>query len=297
MTSKVFILKYPVKELLQLVILFLLLSTLNAKLLLAETINSIVATVESQSITDYDLKKSPLKKSPNLLDQEIFAKLIKLDAKRHGITTNTEEINYYLGQVAYNQGLTTAELLQQQKAKGLSAEAVRSEMELEILKQKLAMKLFQNSKSVLGEKKSGSDISKVNLSQIVIDLSKHDLAEAEERVKKIEEGFENGQTFELLVEEYSDAIDKTEKGLLGELNWKDLDPNFRIELEKISPSEITAPIKKGTFLFIFKLNQVTTFEEIDETEVEQELSPAEINSLLKEYFSKDLYKNYLIDKK
>ncbi len=264
----------------------------------AETINSIVATVETQSITDYDLKKSPVKKSPTLLDQEIFTKLIKLDAKRNGIATNDEEVNFYLEQVAKNQGLTREELFQEQNSKGLSAEAVRAEMELEILKQKLAMKLFQNSKSTLDKQQLAAKIAKVDLSQIIIDLSKHDSSEAKELVSKIELGYENGQTFELLVEQYSDAVNKKDKGLLGELSWKDLDQSFKAELEKISSGELTPPIKKGNLIFIFKLNHIISSAEAAASgEPEQELSPAEINSLLKEYFSKELYKNYLVDKK
>ncbi len=262
---------------------------------MAETINSIVATVESQSITDYDLKKSSIQKSPEQLDQEIFSKLIRLDAQCHGINTNAEEVNFYLEQIAKNQGQTSEELFSTQLDQGQSPEAVRKEMELEILKQKLAQKLFQNSKN--GLEQNSESIAKVNLSQIIIDRTKHEEAKADELAQKVIDGYDSGQTFELLVEQFSDASNKEDKGNLGELNWSDLDPNFRKELEVISPDQLTKPITKENLIFIFKLNEIIKSDELDPDEAKAELSPAETNRLLRDYFSKDLYKNYLIDKK
>lgn len=87
----------------------------------------------------------------------------------------------------------------------------------------------------------------MNVSHILV---KH-FFEAEDLIRKLKEG----KSFESLARQYSLCSSAEIGGWLGDLSGKNIDPNFKLAMENLKPSEISPPIKTKFGFHLIKIEE------------------------------------------
>ena len=221
--------------------------------------NKIIASVNRNAITESDLRnlqgKSTNTERQLLIQDLIFNTTIEEESKRLKITVTAED-NKLAPELSNN----------------------------EILKQKLAKKVFQDQIQVSdqeiteeltnrGLEKDGTKL--VNLMQITIDSENNQLA------KQIQEA-KTAEQFALL------------GGKIGLISTEDLNPLVIKELDSISPGEVSQGLNsnnKTTYFFL--LGQLENKSQIKE-HLRRTLAQEKFQTKIVEYFSRDIYKKHQI---
>lgn len=96
--------------------------------------------------------------------------------------------------------------------------------------------------------------------------------EARERVNSIRQRALNGESYEKLAAELSDAPSKANSGLIGPLSVSDLSPELQKVLDAMKPGDITAPLRGARGYQLLKLESATSAEIKPFEEAREEIS-------------------------
>lgn len=285
-----------------------------AGLTYAKICNRIVAFVNDDIITLHELRSKIkemtgvdpdtikdrekfLKVRHYVLQTLIDEKITHAKAKELGITISDAEIDNEIERIKKDNNLTQEQLLENLKAQGITYEAFRKRIRNDIEQMRLTQ--FEvNSKIVISEEaiqkyyedhkdefKTGN---KVHLATIIlIQQDKSDRAEAMSLSKKAEvilARLKNGQNFGKLAAEFSEGPGADDGGDLGVFDISNLDPVLRAVVEKMSPGEVSRPIKRSFGIQIIKV--------IDKQEASNQLSASIRNSIRQRLYRIEIKKRY-----
>ncbi len=285
-----------------------------AGLTYAKICNRIVAFVNDDIITLHELRSKIkemtgvdpdtikdrekfLKVRHYVLQTLIDEKITHAKAKELGITISDAEIDNEIERIKKDNNLTQEQLLENLKAQGITYEAFRKRIRNDIEQMRLTQ--FEvNSKIVISEEaiqkyyedhkdefKTGN---KVHLATIIlIQQDKSDRAEAMSLSKKAEvilARLKNGQKFGKLAAEFSEGPGADDGGDLGVFDISNLDPVLRAVVEKMSPGEVSRPIKRSFGIQIIKV--------IDKQEASNQLSASIRNSIRQRLYRIEIKKRY-----
>ena len=285
-----------------------------AGLTYAKICNRIVAFVNDDIITLHELRnkiKEMTGVDPDTIkDREKFLKIrhyvlqtlidekiTHAKAKELGITISDAEIDNEIERIKKDNNLTQEQLLENLKTQGVTYETFRKRIRNDIEQMRLTQ--FEvNSKIVISEEaiqkyyedhkdefKTGN---KVHLATIIlIQQDKADRAEAMSLSKKAEvilTRLKNGQKFGRLAAEFSEGPGADDGGDLGVFDISNLDPVLRSVVEKMSPGEVSRPIKRSFGIQIIKV--------IDKQEASNQLSASIRNSIRQRLYRIEIKKRY-----
>jgi peptidyl-prolyl cis-trans isomerase SurA len=114
--------------------------------------------------------------------------------------------------------------------------------------------------------------------------------EAREKIQSIRQRALNGESYEKLASELSDAPSKANGGLIGPLSLSDLSPDLQKLLESMKPGDITQPLRGAKGYQILKLESATTAETKSFEDAREEISNRVFTDKRREEFEKYLEK-------
>lgn len=254
----------------------------------AEVVNGIAAKVDDEIITINELNTAyeQAQRAARILGNTVPSKkevmrnlvdnlLIKREAEARGLVVTDEEIDKIIENIKKQGDLTDDEFKQQLIQEGLTYEGLREKYRIELLKSRLINQMASSSLHEIDEKEINdfyndpanrtllSVPSIVKLAEIFLplapDASYKEAVEAKKRANDIYDAVKNGQSFEGLVVQYSQAPNRESEGYLGSYTKDQLsvflkpeDVNFIFSLKG---GDVTPPIRLQDGYYIFKVRE------------------------------------------
>jgi peptidyl-prolyl cis-trans isomerase SurA len=237
----------------------------------AEITNRVVATVNSDIITLYELNRSiegmtglsvPALKLQDeerfyqvrraVLNSLINQKIAEQQVQKLEIKVTQRDIDEAIERMKRENRITQEELLFSLRSKGITLEDYRQQLKREIERARL-VDYEVKSKIVITEKDlrdyyqdhadQFSETHKVKLARILLKTGnpadKEEMARAKERGEDILRKLGEGSTFPDLAREYSQGPAGPEGGCLGWIVFDQLDPSLKKRIAQLSPGEYT----------------------------------------------------------
>ncbi len=257
---------------------FICLLSLSGTPVRAESVlNKIVAFVNGEIITQYDLqaavapellrtglsrKNSAHAESIAAMEKKVLETLITdelfvQEAEQYGLTVKDSEVENEIRKMAQQNGMTLEEAKDQMKADGVSYDTFADKIRKNIIRSRLLA--FMVSRKVVVTKE---DV------QAYYDEHKADFASARKVAVKmlvfaantdaaaILEQIRGGSlSFEDAVAQYSIGPAKDQGGLMGDLAWADLSDAWRTALSPLSEGQVSDLVRQGAQTMVLKLDR------------------------------------------
>jgi len=251
--------------------------------------NKIIATVNNEIITSYELKNKIMtflilnKKEINQeninnfknqsLKTLITIKIKKDELNKYGLLSNDIDTSKFIERISKNYNYSLEEFKKKFSDNNLSYELYLDEVKIELLWQKLIMQLYGNKVKV-DENEVDEELQKIIDNQK--DIIEYRLSEIEMQVdddKKINEMVEeikseiNKDGFKNTAIKYSISSTSLEGGEIGWVNAKSLSNNILSIISNMKLKEVSKPILQNNSILFLKLEEI------------KKLDPLKINSI------------------
>jgi peptidyl-prolyl cis-trans isomerase SurA len=255
--------------------------SLPATPVFAEVVDKIVATVNHEPVTLYELEKAmanlskeALKKTSGgkkednsdlkrmALDHLIDEALINQEVEKLGIQVTDEEVSRAIKSVLERNNLTQAALQKELAAKGTRFEDYREDIRSQLrrfkfISQTMGSKVKVNDEDVEAFYEQNSDkiqgAQEVRISQIVIPLtptaSDEELKRAQGKAGEVYQKAKGGGNFDALMKQYGGEG----SGDLGKVSFSGISPQVANELQKLDAGQVTEPIRTQAGFLVVKL--------------------------------------------
>jgi peptidyl-prolyl cis-trans isomerase SurA len=282
-------------------IILTILLILLAEVSLAKNVNRIVAKVNDEIITYFELSQTALPLLDRLkeaysgevldkklkegqsyvLNQMIDMKLIQQQAKKFGIEVNDQDAERQIEDIRQKQNLTKEQLELALSREGLSLEEYRSEVKKRILTTRYVEQLVRKRIKVNEEKlrnyyqqnrthfrpKNGGLVRVSDLFLAYPDDPEKALGDVREKGEELLKRLQKGEDFAELARKYSQSSTASDGGDLGFLKLGEMLPQFQEAIAKLTTGQISGIIQTPKGLHILKLNeesgtQPPPFEEV-----------------------------------
>ncbi|MBW2022277.1 MAG: peptidylprolyl isomerase [Deltaproteobacteria bacterium] len=276
-------------------------SLLSPQRITAEVCDRIVAVVEDDLVTLYELnkrirqltgmdpnelerqdKEKYIKTRQRVLDYLIDEKITNKKIKELGIEVTDKEVDQAIEKIKKDNHLTQEGLIAALKAQGMTyveyRKKVKTDLErMQLINFEVKSKIIIKEKDVKKYYEQHPDQFKVKgslrLAMIFIPLDGNGDYEARKQldstVKTIYERLKSGEQFGDLAQQYSKGPGASEGGDIGEFNPASLDPNIRNAIDNLKEGQISKPIYRPNGVQIIKLvrrykGPVRPYEEVKE---------------------------------
>ncbi len=301
------------KELLKIILLIICLNiNINA---VAETKNKIIASVDNQIVSSYELKnkvKTTLflanqnfnQENVNLIKQKALQQLIDYKLKKDQVTNfgvqlnNNIQINNHLNNLSLKYDTDIEGMKNIFRVNGLDFEIYLDEVRTEFNWQKLIFDRYKN-KILLNEQEIEAELSNVLKSQS--DLQEYKLAEIElplinssddkNTIKDVNNEITK-VSFESAAIKYSISTSSSDGGDIGWINAKSLSNEMLSIISKMKVGEISQPVIRTNRIIILKLldQKKININKIDLDELRKKIIKKKKNQLLNLYSNNHLSK-------
>jgi peptidyl-prolyl cis-trans isomerase SurA len=290
----------------------------------ADLVNRVVATVDGDPITMYELESFIGNRSPELdragiktkkdaLDALITEKLLTKEIAAQKIAVRDEEIDHYIKQVRGQNRLSDKQLKDALEQEGVSFDTYRAQVKKEIEKLQLLNKEIRGRVNITPEdieryyeahKKDYYLSSRVRLRHIVLRLTPNaprevveaTFARARELRKRLVDGKEE---FAKLAKLYSEDAAAAQGGDLGEIDPAQVLPQFEAVLPTLQEAEVSQPIRTDVGVHLIQVEKRTAEGYRPVAAVSKEIKDKLYNEALEaryaRWLSEDLKKRHYVE--
>ncbi len=270
---------------------FLLLLLLAATApLMAQTISSVAAVVNTEIITTYQLDRAVkrlvsnqnLSRNPSdqelqklrqeVLDQLISERLLQQRSKELGLSVTAQEVDAAVDDVMASNNLDATSLETALAAEGMTLESYRQQIHDEIMRYKLmSQEVNYRAQVTSGEIRRYFDenidqfdtqarlfVSRISFA-LPADRSNSDLTHVKEQANKIRQRLLDGASFDTVLAEAGDMADGE---IMGELVLSDLAAPLQETLQDLTTGDISVPTEFNQQLHLFIINDRRSGEEL-----------------------------------
>ena len=266
--------------------IFLINSVLTAQKYIE--IDSIIAIVETQSITNLELnkKKRDIRKALSQqekvipddkkitklsLDQLITEKLVAEYGLMQGISISEEQLNNVMNNIAKNNNFSNEELIKEIEKDGSSYSGFRDDIRMQLLFDQVKKRIISVSIKISEfeidnfiELQKERTPTKYNYSHIFIENIKNDfddveVEETKNKLKKVMKQLKENN-FDKVAMDYSDGPMAENGGLMGSKIINEIPDIFVESLKSMNEGDISKTIKSSGGYHFIKLNQIEEFE-------------------------------------
>jgi peptidyl-prolyl cis-trans isomerase SurA len=280
----------------------------------AEVVNRIVASVDGEPITLYELNKFIKEKSAQVpgmqavsekdaLQALITEKLVQKEVVARGIRIRDEDIDHYIDRIKQQNHIDDDQLREALKQQGLDYDTYRKQIREEIEKVQLLNKEIRGKVTVSPEdvtryyeahKQDYGRPGLIKVRQITLRLDPNapePVATAVlERVEDIRKRLVKGEDFATLAKQVSEDPLAAEGGDLGELEPSKLLPEFEAPLSRMKEGEISEPIRSKMGVHLLKLEK-----RIDEAFQPESEVAADIKEKLYDEALEERYRRWILE--
>jgi peptidyl-prolyl cis-trans isomerase SurA len=290
-----------------------------------EVIDRIVASVDGDPITLYELREYQAKQSKvnsraseasddEVLQALITEKLVGREILARGIRVRDEDIDRYIDRIKQQNHLDDEGLKKALAQQGMDYEKYREQIRKEIEKVQLLNREIRGKVNVSPEdvhryyeahKKDYEQAGGVKLRQITLRLSEdapEELVKAvTDRLSAIRARVVKGEDFAKVAKEVSEDPLAPEGGDLGEVQPEKLVPELETAVAKLKDGEVSEPIRTNMGLSIVKLEKRIPVGYRPEEEVAADIKDKLYNEALDERYKRwlleDIQKNHYVETK
>jgi parvulin-like peptidyl-prolyl isomerase len=289
----------------------------------AEVVNRIVASVDGDPITLYELNSFVKEKSaqvPNMrtvsdkdaLQALITEKLVQKEIVARGIRIRDEDIDHYIDRIKQQNHIDDAQLREALKQQGLDYDKYRQQIREEIEKVQLLNKQIRAKVTVSPEdvtryyeahKKDYERPGMIKVRQITLRLDSdapEPIATAVmDRVEQIRKRLVDGEDFAAVAKQVSEDPLAAEGGDLGELEPSKLLPEFEGPLSKMNEGDVSEPIRTKMGVHLLKLEKRIAVAHQPESEVaadiKEKLYSEELDERYRRWILEDIQKHHYVE--
>ena len=291
----------------------------------AEVLDRIVASVDGEPITLYELHQYQTKQAsviPNaaqaresdVLQALITEKLVAREILARGIRVRDEDIDRYIDRIKQQNHLDDAALKEALSKQGMDYAKYRDQIRKEIEKVQLLNREIRGKVNVTPEdvhrfyeahKKDYEQPGGVKLRQITLKLSQDAPEEISktivDRLNGIRARVVKGEDFAKVAKEVSEDPLAPDGGDLGEVQPEKLVPEFETAIAKLKEGEVSEPIRTNMGVHLVKLEKRIPVGYRPEEEVAADIKDKLYNEALDERYKRwlleDIQKNHYIETK
>ncbi len=208
-----------------------------------------------------------LKDKNALLNHLIDERIMDFEVKRKNMEVTIERVEQEIRNIAKNNGISREQLRDALKAKGVSIskyqDFIKTSLERQgLVEREVTSKIRISDEDVssyyLAQKgPSATQIFEFNLSHILFTAKNGGEESALSRARSVEEKLKNGQSFEALAEQFSEDSNFSKGGALGTFRAGEMTKELELAVRKLSPGEVSKPVKTARGYHIIKLNKRT----------------------------------------
>ncbi len=290
----------------------------------AEVVNRIVASIDGEPITLYELREYtasqkallpslPSATEKDLLQALITERLLVKEIAAKNIRVRDEDIQRYIGHIRDQNKLTDDQLEEALKNQGLDYDRYKQQVRREIEKVQLLNREIRGKVNVTPEdvhryyvahQEEHKKPASVHLRQILIRLAPEAPAEiakaVEERAAEIRKRIVGGgEDFATVAKQTSEDATAPEGGDLGEVEPSKVLPEFEGPIEKMKEGEVSEPIRTASGVHLLKLekriDEGYTPEEELAAGIKDKLYNEALDERYKRWLLEDIQKNHYIE--
>jgi peptidyl-prolyl cis-trans isomerase SurA len=247
----------------------------------AEIINRIVATVDGNPITYYELRQyaatdiqarqAGVTDPASLLELLITTRLIALEIKANGIVIGDADIDNYIKQVRLQNQLSEEQLWAALAQEGMTQELYRAQIRDEMERAQLINREIRGKVNVTPEEVERyyqanlSEYEKapeISVSQIMLRLSADappiEADRVIQRAQQIHAELDDGGSFEELARKYSEGPAADSGGQLGTFKQGSLLDALNDATEDLKPGQYSEPVRSEVGVHIVRLDDRST---------------------------------------
>jgi len=278
----------------------------------AEVVDKIVAVVNGQIITLYDLDRELRPYLMQLGDRQLTARdrqqvetmrrklldrlvddiLLLREAERLGMQVSDSEVENHIRQFRQSNNMAEADLSRQLRIEGMTREEYVSNIRSSMLRHRVLSLMVRRKVLVTDEEierhynenqSEYSSAKEVELGLILMSASR----DAQGLARRLRSG---DISFEEAAKQYSNGPGARSGGGIGRLRWTEIAPEWRAALERVRQGEITEPFAVGNDQAILKLMAIRPGAErsLDSVreEIRQKLHEPKFVALYAEYMQR-----------
>jgi|YelNatPaOPRAMG01_1025707.scaffolds.fasta_scaffold01034_20 peptidyl-prolyl cis-trans isomerase SurA len=293
----------------------------------AHTVDEVVASVDNNPITLSDVRAfaaatgtglpaQGVTSSPNfkpVLKQVIEQKLLEQEVKKYESKIDDSQVNAYIEQIEQARGISNQQLQQALAQNGLTYEAFRKQIRLELektlmindeVRSKLTVSDAQ-AKAYYDTHRSDFTVTKerYKLAQILIavpdNASPKQLAAARAKAEMVRKLALSGQDFATLAREYSDDASKSQGGELGYFAPGEIMNQILDAVKPLKPGQISRIVRTQYGFHILKLEEHEVpgprpFADV-KTEIRNRLLDEMTNQQVRQWVDTQLVKQHYVE--
>ncbi|MEW6272235.1 MAG: peptidylprolyl isomerase [Thermodesulfobacteriota bacterium] len=290
----------------------------------AAVINRIVATVDGEPITSYQVdafiltnvrgadpstvSESDRKK---VLDMLINDMILELESSKLGVGVSNDEVNAYIEQIKKQNNLDDAKLAAALEQQGLTMDSYRAQVKKEIQRSQLLARNVRSQVNITPEqiqkyydehKDQFSDADAVTVRHIFFMVPQQGGQEAVEQLgekaKRAYERLQKGEPFEKVARDMSEGPDAGQGGLLGTMKRGQMRPELEQVAFSLREGQFSQPVQSPYGLHILyvedrQLGSSVPFEEVQE-KIRERLYAQAVEQRFQEWVTEDLRKGHSV---
>ena len=296
---------------------------LGASPLRGEVVNRIVASVDGEPITSYELRQYEAKQQARMpglqpgSDREILQglimeKLVALEIAARGIRVRDEEIDRYIDRIKETNHVDDAQLREALRQQGMDYEKYREQIRQEIEKVQLVNRDIRGKVNVTPEdvgryyeahKKDYELPGRVKVQQITLRLdpaAPDEIAQGViDRLQELRARLVKGEDFAKIAKQYSEDPAAADGGELGEVDPTKLLPEFETAIATMKEGDLSEPIRAKMGVHLLRLEKRIPLGYRPEKEVAADIKEKLYNEALDERYKRwlleDLQKHHYVE--
>jgi parvulin-like peptidyl-prolyl isomerase len=289
----------------------------------AEVVNKIVATIDGEPITAYQVKKfssdsirgrqlnASMDKAA-LLDALITDKLIQKEVSDKGVVVRDEDVERYIGAIKERNNLDDEKLKTALAGQGLTMDGYRKQIREEIERDQLIAREIRGKVSVTPEEvqryyeahlSEYSTPEKLQVAHIVFRLdegaSGDQVAAVTAKAEEVHQRIKKGADFAEMAKQYSEDPSKDSGGDLGWFKQGEMLESFEKAAMRLKVGEVSEPVRTKAGLHIIKLEgrEGAAHQKLDELgdQIKQQLYNAALEERFQKWLTEDLRKRHHVE--
>ena len=300
------------------------LGTLASAAAHATVVDKILATVDGEPITTYQLKQysernlrarqggGPALEQSQMLDALITDKVIEKEASDKGIIVRDEDIDRYIEGIKERNHLSDEQLQQALAAQGLTPESYRAQVREDIEKAQLINREIRGKVNVTPEEveryykahlSEYSTPSRVQVAHILFHLdpnaSPDQIAAITAKAEELRARIKKGADFAEMAKQYSDDPSGKNGGDLGWFKHGEMLDELEKAAEKLQVGEVSEPVRTRAGIHLIKLEarEGASHENLGDLQdqIKQQLYNAALEDRFQRWLTEELRKRHHVE--
>ncbi|MCI5064288.1 peptidylprolyl isomerase [bacterium] len=246
------------------------------------------------------------------LQQMVTEHLLKAESRERRIGVSNDELNRYVMRVAQQNAMTVDEFEAALKEEGKALESYRTQVEMDILRTKLASAIMREGITV-GENEIDSyieehpefqnDGAKIKIRQILLEKKSNEEEVARKKLNELRADISTLEEFQEAASRYSEGPEAAEGGALGVFSEEELSGEIFDALFQLPEDSLSEVIEtgRGYHLFFIEKRFVSEEDEEEKTrlreEIRSQIEKQKMDEKLRLYFAQELRNKFSVDKK